>query len=160
MKKVLVLLLASAIALCSIAVLAEETANVAVDDVLVKFDQPPVVVDGRTLVPIRAVAEQIGAEVRWNENTQTATVIYKGIGVALQIGNIQMVVRNLTTSEERQVALDVAPQTYNGRTLLPIRAILEEFGCKVSWDASSSTVVITTSDYNALQTQKTIVIGE
>jgi hypothetical protein len=148
------------LALGNAAVFAEETAKVTVNGVSVRFDQPPIVIDGRTLVPIRAVADAIGAEVRWNENTQTATVIYKNSGVALQIGNIKMVVRNLSTSEERELTLEVPPQSYGNRTLLPIRAPLEALGCTVGWEDKSSTVVITTADYTAPRSKKTIVIGE
>jgi hypothetical protein len=160
MKRAIAILLVLALTLHAVPVLAEKTANVTVDGVTVLFDQTPVVLDGRTLVPIRAVAEQIGAEVRWNEATRTATVIYKNTGVALQIGNINMVVRNMSTNEEQIVKMDVSPQTYSNRTLLPIRAVVEAFGCKVDWNAASSTVIITTSEYKEPQKTNTIVIGE
>ena len=157
-KKIFSLIMVLILLIMTSNVFAAKAVNVTVNGVMVTFDQSPIIVDGRTLVPIRAVAEQIGAEVRWNDSTQTATIIHNRVGVVLQIGNIIMTVRNLDSGVERQVKLDVPPQVYNSRTLLPIRAIMEEFGCKVGWDNVSNTVLITTSAIP--QTQKTIVIGE
>lgn len=152
----LICIIALNIALNGATALAEETVTVTVDGVKVDFDQPPIIVEGRTLVPIRAVAERIEADVRWNPNTRTTTILHKNVGVALQIGYQYMTVRNLSTGDERVVTLDVPPQIYNNRTLLPIRIIMEMFGCNVEWDYISKTVIITTEDYAS----KTIVIGE
>ncbi|MDR0490176.1 MAG: copper amine oxidase N-terminal domain-containing protein [Oscillospiraceae bacterium] len=156
MKKAVMILLVCVFAFSCTTALAEEQVRVIVNGVEVEFDQAPIIVDGRTLVPIRAVTEQIGAEVRWNGATQTVTVLYRDTGVALQIGNSYMTARNLDTGNERLVLLDVPPQLYSARTLLPIRAVMEEFGCKVDWDNASKTVIIATEDYAS----KTIVIGE
>lgn len=160
MRKIFSTILLLTLSFCIVQVSAEETANVAVNGVMVKFDQPPVVIDGRTLVPIRAVAEQMNAGVRWEEESQTAGIIYNNTGVVLQVGNSNMVVQNLSTGETRAVRLEVPPQKYNDRTLMPIRALVEEFGCNVGWDNTSSTVIIATPDYTASQTAKTIIIGE
>ena len=66
----------------------EETANVMVDGEYVEFtDQQPVIIDGRTLVPIRAVMEKMGKTVPWDEATQTTTVSDDEISISLTIGD-------------------------------------------------------------------------
>lgn len=103
----------------------------------VKFDQPPIIQDGRTLVPVRATCEAMGINVEWWD-TQQKVVLTKGnTQVVLQIGN-----QNFTTNQNGECWLDVPPQIINGRTLLPIRAVAEQFGYNVEWNGSSRMVVI------------------
>jgi hypothetical protein len=120
-------------------VFANEEILVTVDGERVSFDQPPIIVEGRTLVPIRAVCEKIGAAVDWNSDSQTVTIAYKDTVVALTIDKNQMTVNN------GHVGLDVAPAIYGGRTLLPIRAVAENLGCEVSWDGDENHIAINTS---------------
>lgn len=123
-----------------------EAIHVTVNGARVKFDQPPIEISGRTLVPIRAVMEHIGAEVRWNDTTQTMTVIYKNVGVALQTDNVNMVVRNLRTNAERTVELEIPPQIIGGSMLMPIRSVVVELGYTVSWNEKTQTVEIVTPE--------------
>jgi hypothetical protein len=116
---------------------ADAQITVTVDGGSVEFDQPPIIVDGRTLVPIRAVCEKIGAVVDWDAATNTAHISMGDIGMRLQIGSQQMDLNDGTTEW-----LDAPPQVYGNRTLLPIRAVAENLGCNVSWDAESRTVSI------------------
>jgi hypothetical protein len=87
-------------------------------------------------VPIRAVCEKLGASVDWEASTQTATVTYNGTVLLLTIGSREMKVN------ENSVWLDIPPAVYNGRTLLPIRAVVENLGCDVRWDGENSRVII------------------
>lgn len=103
----------------------------------VTFDQPPVLKDGRTLVPVRAIFEQMGAKVEWNNAEQKATIKKDGITVTLSIGNKNMNVNNTVK------VLDVPAQLIGGRTLVPARAIAESIGAKVEWNNTTKTVVIT-----------------
>ena len=103
----------------------------------VTFDQPPVLKDGRTLVPVRAIFEQMGAKVEWNNAEQKATIKKDGITVTLSIGNKNMNVNNTVK------VLDVPVQLIGGRTLVPARAIAESIGAKVEWNNTTKTVVIT-----------------
>ena len=102
----------------------------------VAFDQPPILLYDRTLVPLRAIFEALGAEVLWDGNTQTVTATKGSVEISLQIGSNQMYVNN------NLVVLDVPAQLINSRTLVPVRAVSEAFGCKVDWIQSSQTVVI------------------
>ncbi|NPV26107.1 MAG: hypothetical protein HPY81_01360 [Firmicutes bacterium] len=103
----------------------------------VKLDVSPQLVEGRTLVPLRFVAEAFGAEVFWNGQTQGITVQRGQQMVTLQIGNLQARVNG------REVCLDVPPQLVKDRTLIPVRFVAEALGAEVDWEATSRRVVIT-----------------
>lgn len=111
--------------------------KVFVDKVQVKFDVTPLIENGRTLVPMRAIFEALGAdEIHWDNETKTAAA-YKGdIGIAVQVGN------NVANVNNVAVPLDVAPIIINGRTLVPLRFIGEAFDCTVNWDGGTQTITI------------------
>lgn len=112
--------------------------NVKVEGNYIWFDeQSPIIVDGRTLIPIRSVAEKIGAKVEWEASTETITIIKGGITLSLKIGDKTMQVNGKTFN-----SLDVAPKVYNGKTLLPIRAVLEKLGYDVQWNEQTRTINI------------------
>jgi uncharacterized protein YkwD len=94
---------------------------------IVFTDQAPVIYYGRTLVPIRAVFEFIGFFVEWEPNTQTVT-LFRGDDIAqLRIGAEDFFVNGIT------YPLDVPAQIIGGRTMLPIRAVMESVGYHVGW---------------------------
>lgn len=103
----------------------------------VSFDQPPIIQNGRTLVPLRAIFEALNGTVDWDDTTKTVTSKRSDVIISLQIGSDQMIVNN-----EVKV-LDVPAQIINSRTLVPVRAISEAFGCNVGWDGNTKTVTIT-----------------
>ncbi len=103
----------------------------------VRFDVLPSITEGRTLVPLRAIFEALGASVSWNQETQTVTADKDGLQIVLTIGAGQFTVGGETKS------LDVPAQIVDGRTLVPARAVAEAFGCNVDWDGVNSTVIIT-----------------
>lgn len=92
------------------------------------YDVVPFTENGRTLVPVRFIAENFGATVGWDDATQAVTVNLDGNNIALQIGSNQMVVNGAAQT------LDVPAQTYNSRTLIPLRALVEALGKSVFWD--------------------------
>ncbi len=96
----------------------------------------PVINDGRTLVPIRAIIEAFGGTVGWDGNTSTAI---------LDMGDdtIKLTINKTTASLNNQThTLDVAPKIINGRTMLPIRFVAEGFNLGVAWDGATRTVSI------------------
>ncbi|MBS7298064.1 MAG: hypothetical protein KIG65_03175 [Eubacteriales bacterium] len=101
------------------------------------LDQPPEVIDSRTLVPVRAIFEAVGANVEWDGATQTVTATRDGDVVKMQIGD-KKIYKNGTLYAES----DVSPKTINGRTLVPARLAAEVFGKTVGWEQSTKTVVI------------------
>ena len=120
---------------------ANEPIFVTVDGQQITFtDQGPVIVENRTLVPIRDVFEFMGFEVDWQRSTQRATLTRDGIVIAITIGSAVFTVNG--TSH----VLDVPAQIIGGRTLLPLRAVLESVGYELDWDRNTRTVIITFGD--------------
>ena len=99
-------------------------------------DQQPVIVDGRTLVPLRAVMEALGFEVEWEPTQNRVNLEKPGFDISLTIGSRTMVVNG------NNVSLDVPAQLINGRTMVPLRAISEATGMEVRWDGENSIVHI------------------
>lgn len=106
----------------------------------VLFSQLPIIQNGRTLVPVRAVFETLGAAVEWIDDTQTVVSIKDGITVSMTIGSNKMY------KNDQEIIIDVAPQILNSRTLVPIRIIAESFDFNVEWNEGTQTVMITEKD--------------
>ncbi|SDC72027.1 Copper amine oxidase N-terminal domain-containing protein [Paenibacillus sp. UNCCL117] len=100
------------------------------------FEQPPVIREGNTLAPIRAVFEAMGATVEWNAATKTATARKGSKVVSIAIGSREAYVDN------KPVTLEVPAQLIGGSTLVPARFASEAFGGVVSWDGTTRTVQI------------------
>lgn len=97
----------------------------------------PVIVNDRTLLPVRAVVEQMGGTVDWNGETQEVTLTYGEDEIKLTIDSTEALLNG-----EMQ-ALDVAPTVMNDRTMLPIRFIAESFKFEVEWNEREQSVTIT-----------------
>ncbi len=110
--------------------------GVFIDGLYVEFDVFPVNLNGRVLIPFRAIAEALNVEVLWEASTRTVTASDADTSVRLQIGN------NIAFKNEEAINLDVPPTIINGRTLIPIRFFSEAFGCEVLWDGSANAVRI------------------
>ena len=116
---------------------ASDEIKVIVNGTAVAFDQPPIIENGRTLVPLRAIFEALGAEVEWEQSTQTVTAVRGDVTITLQIGS------NILKRNGESIELDVPAKIVGGRTLVPARAVAESFGAEVGWDAKTRTVTIT-----------------
>lgn len=101
--------------------------SVYIDGKTVKFDVAPVIIDGRTLVPMRAIFEQLGAYVWWEDEIKTAIGVKDSIMVAIAIDKPTM------RKNDKDLALDVPAKLIDARTMVPLRAISEAYGCKVEW---------------------------
>lgn len=101
------------------------------------FDQKPVIIDGRTLVPVRYVVEKLGYNVEWDGTTQTVYIKNGTMpNLAVQGEDIKVLVNN------ELIQFDVSPVIINGRTLIPIRSVVEKMGCTVDWDGDLQVVYI------------------
>lgn len=118
-------------------VFAAEDITVYVDEKRLEFDQPPILENGRVLVPFRAIFEALGAGVSWDQATLTATAIRELRQVTLTVGS--------TTAYrgDEVLTLDVGPKLLNGRVLVPLRFVSESFDATVEWDGEHRTVRIT-----------------
>jgi len=98
--------------------------------------EQPIIVDGRTLAPVRVIAEALGVSVDWNAQAQTVLLETHDSSVSVQIGSSEMLVN------ERVVSLDVPAQTINGRTMMPLRSIAGATGMDVIWNDNNYTIHI------------------
>ncbi len=100
------------------------------------YGQRACIVDGRTLVPLRAIFESLTATVEWDGNTYTVTSTLGETTIKLTIGDI-----NLYKNDE-PIVLDVPAMLINDRTMVPARAIAEAYGVNVDWDEYTRTVIL------------------
>lgn len=119
------------------ALAADPTVSVVIDGQAVTFaDQAPIIDSGRTLVPLRAIFEAMGATVTWDPATSTATGVKGDITVVVAIGSVSPTINGTVKT------IDVPAKIVNSRTLAPLRFVCEAFGGTVSWDGATYTASV------------------
>lgn len=119
----------------------EEEIPIIVNDTEINCDQPPVIIEDRVLVPLRAIFESLDAEVYWNNDTRSVTAIRGDTTILLTIGS------SLLYKNGEIIYMDVPGQIVNSRTMVPLRAVSESLGSSVYWDNETRTVHIYTDNY-------------
>lgn len=110
----------------------------------------PQVIDGRTLVPVRFISENLGGEVSWDEDSKKVTILINGKCVELIIGDNNITVDGVTTP------MDTSAQIIEGRTMIPLRALVEVGLDKdVYWDESG--VIVICDDATMLEENSPII---
>jgi N-acetylmuramoyl-L-alanine amidase len=104
------------------------------NDKQLKPDVSPQLIKGNTLVPVRIIAEELGAIVGWDDKERKVTVRKDDLNIELQIDNPYAYVKG------KKEELEVAPIIVNGSTLLPVRFIGEKLGTLFSWDGLTQSV--------------------
>lgn len=140
MKKILctMLIVTILMSLMCVSAFAEKPISIVVGGEKLATDVAPVIINGRTLVPLRAIFEALDATVEWNNDTRTVTAAKDDTVISLTIGEDVMKVNGA------DVKLDVQAQIVDGRTMIPVRAVSEALDCEVSWNNDSRTVRIKT----------------
>ena len=105
------------------------------------IDVPPTIIESRTLLPIRWVAEPLGATVNWESTTKKVTITLNNTTIELWIGKNTAKVNGVSKQVD-STNPKVVPLIINGRTMLPVRFISENLGCVVAWDATLKLVTI------------------
>ena len=142
---------------------ADEPTNeirVILDGETLEFDVQPMIHNNRTLVPLRAIFEAMGAMVEWDEITQTVTATKEAdpsSAQPLRDGNEAIVVvltigSTSPTVAGQVVAIDQPGIIVNNRTLAPVRFVAEAFGGTVNWDEINRIVAIESGDSPAHRT--------
>lgn len=96
----------------------------------------PVVINGRTLVPLGAIFEELQVELEWNSDTRTVFAATEDVEITLPIGQATAIVNG------ERISLEAPGTIVEGRTMVPVRFISESLGAEVEWIAESRTVVI------------------
>jgi hypothetical protein len=118
---------------------AANAVSVEIDGQLQVFDQPPVIINDRTLVPLRGILESLHADVQWDQANMTVTATQGNTSISLQIGSKQAI------KNGKLLELDVAARLVNNRTMVPARFVSEALGAAVKWDGEKQTVRIFTN---------------
>ncbi|MED1792343.1 N-acetylmuramoyl-L-alanine amidase family protein [Brevibacillus nitrificans] len=113
----------------------EETVNLMIGGQAVSPEVPPEIKNGRTLVPVRVIAEGLGAVVDWDPADRKATITRGSQKLTLTLDSKTAQVNG------KQVKLDTAPVISKQRMLLPLRFVGESLGVTVGWDSSTRTVI-------------------
>lgn len=125
---------------------------VRLNDKILGFAQPPVMEDDRTLVPMRFLFEQMGADVNWNDSTQTATATVP-LSTEQQMmtfssnteNSVTFSIDNTNATVNGEAAtMDVPARLINDQTFVPLRFLSENLGYDVQWDEATNTAIITT----------------
>ncbi|AOT72590.1 fibronectin type III domain-containing protein [Geosporobacter ferrireducens] len=114
-----------------------------VEDELKEMDAAPIIREGRTLLPIKYVAEAIGAKVAWSNTEKKVTVTQNKKVIELWIDRNTARVdgkRMLIDPDNKDVKPIIIPP---GRTMVPLRFIVENLGCKVDWNGNIQEVKVT-----------------
>lgn len=141
MKRKIALALATVMTMSAMSLSAfadDSNVNLQLNGEAVVSDQPAVIVNGRTMVPVRVVAEALGCEVKWDADTKTAVFVKDGVEASLTIGAAVLNISdgNVTVPVE----IDSPAVIINGRTMVPIRFLSDTFDCDVEWDGETKTV--------------------
>ena len=113
-----------------------DTPYIEFDGNILGFDVPPIIEDSSTLVPMRFLFEQMGADVEWDSETQTATATLDNKAVTFSIDNVNARINN------KPAKMDVPARLVNGKTMVPLRFLSENMGYDVDWDADSRTAIV------------------
>jgi hypothetical protein len=103
-------------------------------------NQQPTIVDGRTLIPLRGVFDNMGYSIDWDGDTKTVTLEKDGSRISIQIGEAALYI------DGSPVTIDVPAQIINGSTMIPMRAVADATGAKVLWDGDTKIATIVDAD--------------
>lgn len=140
MKLRTLLIGSAAAALMSVSCFAQDV-SVSLNGTFVGFpNQKPVVVEGRTLIPLRGVFDNMGYSIGWNGSTKTVTLTKGSDTIVINIGENKYYLNGSAHT------IDVPAQIINGSTMLPLRAIADATGAEVLWDAKTKIATIIDSE--------------
>jgi N-acetylmuramoyl-L-alanine amidase len=115
----------------------QNSIKVFVDGEKLAFDVEPFIESDRTLVPIRRIFEALGAEVTWDEQTQTVIVMKGNDNISFKIND-----NNAVINGENKTMEVAAKIVEGGRTVVPLRFLSEALGYAVEWDGLTKTIQI------------------
>lgn len=149
LSKVLISLLIVLI-LMSMVASAEEPIKVSVNGEIINFDNPPVIKEGRTLVPLRKIFEALDVTVRWDDTTKTVFAFKENTVISIPLNSKTATIQT-DENTSKSVELDVPAQLIQSRTFVPVRFIAESIGAEVKWDGDTRTVIINMTDEKKYQ---------
>lgn len=112
-------------------------------EALTPTDMPAVIINDRTMLPMRLIAQALGCEVTWNEAARQVYVVNDTYTLVFEIDK--------TTGYQngKEFTMDVPPMIVNDRTMLPVRALATALDLDITWTEASRTVSIATEEGGA-----------
>ena len=141
-KSLSVLLAAVLLALVFCSPVSADDIRITVNGSEITPDTPPVIVNDRTLVPIRFIAEAFGCEVKWIPDFKAVKIIDGDMEISMFIGN-NLILKTVKGGTPEEIYADVDAEIYNDRTFIPLRAAGEALGVSIEWEPNTRTVVAT-----------------
>ena len=154
LKKALCVLMSTGMLFSGVTVAYGEESNISlqINGSEISAEVPPTIIDGRTMVPVRAIFEAVGANIDFDAETKTITARKGDTTVNMTVG------ANAITVNNKEVQLDAPAVIVNGRTLAPARFVAETFGYTVQWDAENKIVKITGEESSTETTTETTTV--
>ena len=154
LKKALCVLMSTGMLFSGVTVAYGEESNISlqINGSEISAEVPPTIIDGRTMVPVRAIFEAVGANIDFDAETKTITARKGYTTVNMTVG------ANAVTVNNKEVQLDAPAVIVNGRTLAPARFVAETFGYTVQWDAENKIVKINGKESSTETTTETTTV--
>ena len=154
LKKALCVLMSTGMLFSGVTVAYGEESNISlqINGSEISAEVPPTIIDGRTMVPVRAIFEAVGANIDFDAETKTITARKGDTTVNMTVG------ANAVTVNNKEVQLDAPAVIVNGRTLAPARFVAETFGYTVQWDAENKIVKINGKESSTETTTETTTV--
>lgn len=107
-----------------------------VNNETINSDMPPIIINGRSLVPVRAIFEKLGAKVQWDGANKIVSISYDNTSVELKINDSYALVNR------NKVKMDVPAKIINNRTVVPLRFVGEQLDMKVGWNPEKGEITL------------------
>lgn len=106
-----------------------------------RLEVAPFIEGGRTLVPLRFLGEQLGAFFRWDEEEREITFTKGATTVKIRLGDDEARIQ-VKGAPPRTVALEVPAEVVQGRTVVPLRFVSENFDAVVRWNPDDRSIIV------------------
>ena len=113
--------------------------SVSVNSSMITLPTSPIIENGTTLVPMRAIFEAFGMNVNWNDATKTVIAKNDKSEIKLTLGSSTAYING------KAITLLVPAKSINGSTMVPVRFVSEALGNNVEWDPESKEIRISSS---------------
>lgn len=147
MKKLLILFFVLFIVSSISSIVYAEEITIKINGEKLVTNDNPIIIEGRTMVPVRAIFEGIGANVKWDSNTKTIIGNKNDDVVIMQINNVTVMVNDSSFD------MDTAPIIVEDKAYAPVRYVAECYEYYVEWDNESKTVIISNEIYDKNTTE-------
>jgi len=102
----------------------------------IELETPPIIVNNRTMVPLRFIIENFGGDIYWNSTDSSIKIVFPEKEILMWVNNSTAYING------KKYILDSPPIIIGGRTLVPVRFVVEALGAYVFWNSTDSGVTI------------------